>query len=82
MKTKLLKGMEVAEILNISKAYAYRLMAKGQIPTVRFGRTVRVRPEDLDAFIERNDSMRNTFVFGSGFPVDLWKKNDGEVRHD
>ena len=50
----LLKGTEVAQILSISRALAYRLMAQGQITSVRFGRTVRVKPEDLEIFIQRN----------------------------
>jgi excisionase family DNA binding protein len=54
MLTKLLKGTDVAQILGISKALAYRLMAQGQISSVRFGRTVRVRLEDLEMFIRRN----------------------------
>ena len=51
MAGKLLKGNDVAEILNISKAFAYRMMNEGRIPTVRMGRCVRVRPEDLQVFI-------------------------------
>ena len=47
----LLTGEDVAKILNVSRAQAYILMRKGEIPTVRIGRTVRVRPADLDAFI-------------------------------
>jgi excisionase family DNA binding protein len=52
MLARLLRGSEVAQILNISKALAYRLMADGEIPTVRLGRAVRVRPEDLSQFLE------------------------------
>jgi len=51
---KLLKGKDVAKILNVSKAYAYHLMKHGQIPAVRMGRSVRVRKVDLQAFIETN----------------------------
>jgi excisionase family DNA binding protein len=54
MINKLLKGTEIAEVLNISKAYAYRLIAEGEIPSIRIRRTVRVRPEDLEFFIERS----------------------------
>lgn len=49
---KLLRGEEVAEALNISLPFAYKLMKSGQIKTVKLGRCVRVIPEDLDAFIE------------------------------
>jgi excisionase family DNA binding protein len=54
MFTKLLKGTEVAEILGISRALAYRLMAQGQINSIRFGRVVRVKSEDLESFIQCN----------------------------
>ena len=48
---KLLNGQEVAEYLNISKGKAYRLMSTGQIPCLRYDRTVRVRKQDLENFI-------------------------------
>jgi excisionase family DNA binding protein len=50
----LLKAKEVAEILQISRAMAYTLMQRGEIPTVRIGRARRVRPEDLIKYIENN----------------------------
>jgi len=50
----LLKAEDVAELLNISLAYAYRLTQSGQIPTVRLGRAVRIRYQDLLTFIERS----------------------------
>jgi excisionase family DNA binding protein len=56
MLNRLLRGNEVAQILNISRAYAYLLMKRGQIPAVRIGRSVRVRPEDLEKFIVENTS--------------------------
>lgn len=55
----LLRPIEVAAILNISKALAYRLLQTGQIPSVRFNRTVRVRPDDLVAYIQ-NSLMNNS----------------------
>ena len=51
MNGNLLRGEEVAEILGVSKAYAYRLMASGGLPIVKLGRSVRVRATDLDTFI-------------------------------
>lgn len=51
---KLLKAMEVAEILNISKSMAYRLMQTQAIPTVSIGKAKRVRPKDLDTYIHQN----------------------------
>jgi excisionase family DNA binding protein len=48
---QLLRADQVAERLGISRALAYRLMKSGEIPTVRFIGSVRVRESDLQAFI-------------------------------
>lgn len=63
MTSRLLKGSEVAEILNVSKAFAYRMMAQGRIPAVRLGRSVRVRPEDLEGFIADSVSQDSGHLF-------------------
>ena len=52
--TNLLTGEEIAKILHVSRAYAYQLMRRRIIPTVKIGRSVRVRPADLEEFIARN----------------------------
>lgn len=57
MTEKLLNGNQVAEILNISRAAAYNLMKRGQLPSVRFGRSVRVMPGDLELFIQENKQI-------------------------
>jgi excisionase family DNA binding protein len=50
---QLLKIEQVATILQISRTSAYRLAQTGELPAVRFGGgTVRVRLDDLTAFIE------------------------------
>jgi excisionase family DNA binding protein len=54
----LLTGDEIAKILNVSRSFAYLLMKSGQIPTVRLGRSCRVRPQDLSDFIEQNLSQK------------------------
>lgn len=51
---KLLKAEEVAELLSVSRSFTYSLMQTGDLPTVRLGRAVRVRPEDLEKFIQLN----------------------------
>ncbi len=51
---KLLKGSEVAKLLNISRSFAYLLMQSGDLPIVRLGHSVRVRPKDLIEYIEKN----------------------------
>ena len=50
----LLTGDDVAKILNISRSFAFQLMRQGGIPTVKLGRSVRVRKADLDQFISEN----------------------------
>ena len=52
MSNAFLTAREIADILKISKALAYRLIAQGQIPSIRFGRVTRVRREDLEIFIQ------------------------------
>lgn len=59
----LLRPADVASRLNISKSYVYRLMQTGAFPVVRIGTACRVRPRDLEEYIERNvhnlDSSHN-----------------------
>lgn len=52
----LLKGPEVAQILNISRPLAYKWMQQGILPTVRVpgARVVRVPREALLDWIKRN----------------------------
>ena len=54
----LLKASDVAGKLNISLAMAYRLMQRGEIRCVRIGSAVRVRPNDLLAYIQANLTSR------------------------
>lgn len=51
-KGRLLRLDEVAERLSISKSMAWKLVAYGQLRSVKIGRAVRVRPADLEAYIE------------------------------
>ena len=54
LTTRLLRAGEVAEVLNISKSLAYKLIQGGVIPSLRIRHSVRVREEDLIRFIESN----------------------------
>jgi excisionase family DNA binding protein len=51
---RLLKAGEVAACLNVSRSFAYHLIQTGELPTVRLGKACRVRPQDLEAYIEKN----------------------------
>jgi excisionase family DNA binding protein len=48
---KLLKAHEVADRLALSRSQAYLLMKTNKIPTVKIGKSIRVRSEDLEDFI-------------------------------
>ncbi len=47
-----LTAIEIAEILKISKAQAYQMIRTRVIPSFSIGKTVRVKRDDLDAFIQ------------------------------
>jgi excisionase family DNA binding protein len=51
---KLLRPNEVAGLLNVSRSYAYLLIQTGAIPVVRIGKSCRVKPQDLQAFIDNH----------------------------
>lgn len=51
----LLRGDDVARRLQCSRSAAYRLMRSGELPVVRLGNLVRVRPEALEEFILRQE---------------------------
>lgn len=59
MEDVLLTGGEVAKRLKVSRSYAYSLMSRGDIPTVRIKKVVRVRPVDLEQFI-REEWLRKS----------------------
>lgn len=58
--TRLLKPREVAGLLNVSRSYAYQLLQSGAIPTVHIGKSRRVRPQDLEVYIEHNTYSTET----------------------
>jgi excisionase family DNA binding protein len=49
---RLLRIDDVADRLAVSRSMAWKLVTYGQIRSVRIGRAVRVRPADLEAYIE------------------------------
>ena len=59
MEENLLKGGEVAKKLHVSRSFAYLLMRRGDIPTVRIGIAVRVRPEDLERYIHERSFKKS-----------------------
>jgi excisionase family DNA binding protein len=64
-QTPLLRIPAVAEILSMSKSKVHELVRSGDIPSVRIDKCVRVRQSDLEAFIERRMTGRETTCGGS-----------------
>ena len=58
----LLTVADISFRLHLSRSCSYALMQSGAIPTVRIGKSRRVRSEDLEAFIKHN--IFSTFDFG------------------
>ncbi len=54
MTEQLLKLEEVCERLKVSMSTVRRLIDRGDLVAVRVGRNLRVRPADLEAYIERS----------------------------
>jgi excisionase family DNA binding protein len=69
MENKLLKGGDIAALLNISRTQAFILMKRGDIPTIRFGKLVRVRTEDLEQFIEEKRTRNNQSYLKTELPA-------------
>lgn len=60
---RLLTAEEVAEIIGMRVDYVYALSRRGQIPHLRFGRTLRFRAQAIDAWLgaaERGSLGRST----------------------
>jgi excisionase family DNA binding protein len=59
----LLTASDVAYRLHLSRSRAYNLMQTGDIPTVRIGKSRRVRFQDLEVYIMHNiySSEKNNY---------------------
>ena len=68
MEDEILTAHEVAATLKLSTSFTYQLMRQGVIPTVRFGRSVRVRKSDLDRLIKNGgiDSRTQVLITNGG----------------
>jgi excisionase family DNA binding protein len=51
---------EAANYMNVTERYVRRLIAERRVPFLKIGRHVRLRPEDLDAYLDgcRVEPMR------------------------
>ncbi|CAN5246489.1 hypothetical protein BH24CHL1_BH24CHL1_14050 [soil metagenome] len=52
----LLKVPEAADATGYAASFLWRLIQRGELPAVRVGRSVRIRRDDLEQFIEAHRS--------------------------
>lgn len=48
----MLKASEVAERMSVSRRTVYDLAAQGRLPVYRFGRTMRFKEDEVEAYID------------------------------
>jgi excisionase family DNA binding protein len=48
---RLLTVSEVAQALRVSNMTVYRLVSAGDLPALRVGRSVRLRPADVESYL-------------------------------
>jgi putative molybdopterin biosynthesis protein len=59
MEKLLFRPGEAAEVLGLSRTKVYDLIARGELPSVRVGHSIRVRAADLSSWLQdlrRDDS--------------------------
>jgi len=55
---RLLNAQDVAAALNMGLSTVYLLVERGELPSIRIGRSVRIRLQDLEKFIESKAQMQ------------------------
>jgi|SRR5215212_11301519 len=53
---QLLSVPQLRQELGMGKSWLYRRVRSGEIPSIRLGRTIKVRREELEAYLQRNHS--------------------------
>jgi excisionase family DNA binding protein len=52
-RARFLTVAEVAELMRVSTMTVYRLIKSGDLPSVRVGKSYRLREEDIDSFLAK-----------------------------
>jgi len=56
VERKLLKLSEVGQVLGIGRSMVYELVARGELPSVRIGRCIRVSSESLEKWVKERET--------------------------
>jgi excisionase family DNA binding protein len=51
---------ELRRFLGIGRTYAYCMLARGEMPTVRLGRALRVRRSEVERYVEEHTRRRRS----------------------
>jgi excisionase family DNA binding protein len=51
---ELLSIMQVCQRLSMGKSWVYRRIKEGEIPSVKLGRTIKIKRSDLEAYLEEH----------------------------
>lgn len=51
---RMLKAAEAARCIGVTQSTVYDWIARGYIPCHRFGRTIRISVDDLEAYLEHH----------------------------
>jgi excisionase family DNA binding protein len=62
MEKLLVRPMEVAEALGVSRSKIYELIASGAMPSVRIGKSVRVSVDELRKWVRSHSSGSQTDI--------------------
>jgi excisionase family DNA binding protein len=54
MEKKLLTPQQVADYMQVDFRTVYLLLRSGELPGIKVGRVWRIRPEDLEDFLQKN----------------------------
>lgn len=58
MDTRLLSAQDAATLLNLKVSTVYDLVAHGDLPALRFGRKLRIRPDAVDALVKAREQPK------------------------
>jgi len=59
MDKLLLKPMEVAEMLGLGRSRTYEMLAVGELPSIRIGKSIRIPVKDLDEWIAERQGQQD-----------------------
>ena len=65
MERQLLRAQEVATVLSLSRSKVFQLIASGELPAVRIGRSVRVPAQALREWVEQQTEQQRR----DGYPT-------------